>query len=115
MFEDYLNFSVDGLDPTLAPTNPFQEDWVNYYKDKNNVRLPAYHRLDLGMNIYRPLKKGRMGIWNISVWNAYCRMNPIAIRTYTMYSDRDKQKISPRFQTIGLFPLIPSVSYTYKF
>lgn len=115
MFEDYLNFSVDGFDPTLAPTNPFQEDWVNYYKEKNNVRLPAYHRLDLGLNIYRPLKKGRMGIWNISVWNAYCRMNPIAIRTYTMYSDRDKQKISPRFQTIGLFPLIPSVSYTYKF
>lgn len=115
MFEDYLNFSESGFDPTQAPTNPFQDDWVNYYKEKNNVRLPAYHRLDLGLNIYRSLKKGRMGIWNFSVWNAYCRMNPIAIRTYTMYSEKDKQKISPRFQTIGLFPLIPSVSYTYKF
>lgn len=115
MFEDYLNFSVNGFDPIIAPTNPFQDEWVNYYKGKNNIRLPAYHRLDLGLNIYHPLKNGRMGIWNISIWNAYCRMNPIAIRTYTMYSDGEKRKISPRFQTVGLFPIIPSVSYTYKF
>lgn len=115
MFEDYLNSSVNGFDPVLAPNNPFQDEWVNYYEGKNNVRLPAYHRLDLGLNIYRPLKNGCMGILNIGIWNVYCRMNPIAIRTHTMYSDKDKKKISPRFQTIGLFPIIPSVSYTYKF
>ncbi|MDR3140360.1 MAG: hypothetical protein LBU37_01315 [Tannerellaceae bacterium] len=115
MLEDYLNFYVAGFDPLPAPDNPFQEEWVNYYEEKNNVRLPAYHRLDLGLTIYRPLKNGRMGIWNISLWNAYCRMNPIAIRTRTMYSDSDKRKISPRFQVIGLFPLILSVSCTYKF
>jgi hypothetical protein len=113
MLEDYLNFSVNGFDPSLAPTNPFQSEWISYYKDRNNVRLPAYHRLDLGLNIYLSLKKGRTGIWNISVWNAYSRMNPIFIRTETMYWDQ--QKKTPRFQTVGLFPLIPSVSYTYKF
>jgi hypothetical protein len=115
MLEDYLNFSVNGFDPVLAPVNPFQDDWVSHYEDRNNVRLPAYHRLDLGLNIYRTLKNGRTGIWNISVWNAYNRMNPILIRTQTMYSDHDRQKVFPRFQTIGLFPLIPSISYTYKF
>ena len=113
MVEDYLNFSVNGFDPDLAPTNPFQDEWVSFYKDKNNIRLPAYHRLDLGLNIYLSLKKGRTGIWNISVWNAYNRMNPIFIRTQTMY--HDQQKVNPRFQTVGLFPLIPSISYTYKF
>jgi outer membrane receptor for ferrienterochelin and colicin len=113
MLEDYLDFSVNGFDPALALTNPFQDDWVMYYKDRNNVRLPAYHRLDLGLNIRHPLKNGRTGIWNISVWNAYNRLNPIVIRTQTMY--HDKQKESPRFQTVGLFPLIPSISYTYKF
>ena len=115
MIEDYMNFSVNGFDPTLAPTSPFQSEWVNYYEDRNNVRLPAYHRLDLGLNIYLSLKKGRTGIWNISVSNAYNRMNPIVIRTNTMYSDHDQQKVSPRFQTVGIFPLIPSISYTYKF
>jgi hypothetical protein len=115
MIEDYLNFSVNGFDPVLAPANPFQDDWVSHYENRNNVRLPAYHRLDLGLNIYRTLKNGRTCIWNISVWNAYNRMNPILIRTQTMYSDHEQQKVSPRFQTVGLFPLIPSVSYTYKF
>jgi hypothetical protein len=113
MVEDYLNFSVNGFDPTLAPTNPFQDDWVNYYDHRNNVRLPAYHRLDVGLNIYLSLKKGRTGIWNVSVWNAYSRMNPIILRTQTMYWEQ--QKRNPRFQTVGLFPLIPSISYTYKF
>lgn len=113
--EDYLNFSVNGFDPSLAPTNPFQNDWVSYYENRNNIRLPAYHRLDIGLNIYRPLKNGNLGIWNISLWNAYNRINPIVIRTDTMYSDNDQKKKNPRFQTVGLFPIIPSISYTYKF
>lgn len=113
--EDYMDFTVNGFDQSLAPTNPFQEDWVRYYETRNNVRLPAYHRLDLGLNIYLTLKKGRTGIWNISVWNVYNRLNPIVIRTTSMYSDTYQKKIDPKFQTIGLFPIIPSISYTYKF
>ncbi|MDR0794589.1 MAG: TonB-dependent receptor plug domain-containing protein, partial [Tannerella sp.] len=118
MLEKYLDFSENGFDPNLAPTNPFQDDWVSYYENRNNVRLPAYHRLDLGLNIYRKLKKGRTGIWNISVWNAYNRMNPIVIRSQNMINDINTTPpriILPRFQTLGLFPLIPSISYTYKF
>ena len=116
ILEDYLNFSVNGFDPALAPTSPFQDEWVNYYEQRNNIRLPAYHRLDLGLNIYRPLKKGHTGIWNISVWNVYNRVNPVVIRNHTtLYSRDEHKKINPRFQTVGLFPLIPSISYTFKF
>ena len=46
---------------------------------RNNYQLPAYHRLDVGINIYRPKKKGRMGVWNISIYNVYSRMNPILV------------------------------------
>ena len=45
----------------------------DYYDQRNNYQLPAYHRLDVGINIYRPKKKGRMGIWNISIYNVYSR------------------------------------------
>ena len=38
---------------------------------RNNYQLPAYHRLDLGANFYRYKKNGRMGIWNLSLCNAY--------------------------------------------
>ena len=52
---------------------------IDYYEGRNNYQLPAYHRLDLGIKIYRPKKKGRMGIWTVSIYNVYSRMNPFMI------------------------------------
>ena len=43
---------------------------------RNNYQLSPYHRLDLGVNFYRYKKKGRMGIWNISIYNTYLKPNP---------------------------------------
>ncbi len=97
-----------GQNLTFIPSDFGQFDWrTDYYSGRNNIRLPAYHRLDLGVNIYRPKKKGRLGIWNISVYNAYCHMNAISIR--------QSWGTPKRFETISLLPIIPSVSYTYKF
>lgn len=90
---------------------------IDYYEGRNNYQLPAYHRLDLGLNIYRPKKKGRMGIWTISVYNAYCRMNPFMIYKTTKEgpaSPNGKESV-PVFRQIGIMPIIPSISYTYKF
>lgn len=91
----------------------------NYYEGRNNYQLPGYHRLDLGISIFRPKKKGRMGIWNISIYNVYCRMNPLVILKGDVEEKKGEGDHSPTyrnaFKSIGLFPIIPSVSYTYKF
>ena len=98
---------------------PGSYDPIDYYEGRNNYQLPAYHRLDLGIKIYRPKKKGRMGIWTISVYNVYSRMNPFMI--YKKDKEvRDPNSSSgydyiPVFKTVGIMPIIPSVSYTYKF
>lgn len=91
---------------------------IDYYEGRNNYQLPAYHRLDLGIKIYRPKKKGRMGIWTVSIYNVYSRMNPFMIYK----SDKTVPdpgcsygKNVPVFKTIGIMPIIPSISYTYKF
>lgn len=89
---------------------------VDYYERRNNYQLPAYHRLDLGINIYRPKKKGRMGIWTVSIYNVYSRMNPFMI--YKTTKDEATPyggKQVPVFRQLGLIPVVPSVSYTYKF
>lgn len=118
---------------TLNSLDPYgQDNWsgssgevVDLYTRRNNYQMPAYHRLDLGLNIYRPKKKGRMGIWNISIYNVYSRMNPFMVyksdsweRTNNLvpgssspYSGNRK----PCFKLIGIMPIIPSISYTYKF
>ncbi len=52
---------------TGSPTNNDNHYVVNsgesidYYEGRNNYQLPAYHRLDLGIKIYRPKK--RKGGW----------------------------------------------------
>ena len=80
------------------------------YGERNNVQLPNYHRLDLGLNIYHRTKRGRLGIWNISIYNAYCRMNVFTIR---VESSRDKQEANAK--SMSFLPIIPMASYTWKF
>lgn len=95
---------------------------VDYYDTRNNYQLPAYHRLDLGIKIYRPKKSGRMGIWTISIYNVYSRMNPFMIYKSEKEipnpnagPNSSKTKFVPAFKQIGIIPIVPSISYTYKF
>ena len=88
---------------------------VNFVESRNNFRLPSYHRLDLSVNFH---KKKRYGIrtWNISIYNAYNQQNPFII--YPKQIERwDSQGVE--YSTVlmqrSLFPIIPSVSYIYKF
>ena len=90
--------------------NPYGDSLVEDLK-RNNYQLPDYHRLDLGVNIYHTTKKGHTGIWNIGIYNAYCRKNPFL--AWTEDYDEEIRKIKVR--QLSIFPIIPSFSYTYKF
>lgn len=77
---------------------------------KNNFKTPAFHHLDLSYTLKKQLKKG-MREWNFSVYNAYCRTNPFYIYFAEDKNDKSQQKLYMQ----GLFPIVPSVSYTYNF
>lgn len=79
------------------------------YDKPNNITLPAYHRLDLGANFRHVTKRGHERIWNISVYNAYCRMNAFYTRIERLPDGGFRGK------GFGIFPIIPSCSYTLKF
>ena len=85
---------------------------IGYIADKNNLRLPAYHRLDLGMSIFKKLKNGGRTVWNFSLYNAYCHWNAITIVKGGYGSAYAKHK---KFQTLSLLPIIPSVSWSLEF
>lgn len=74
-----------------------------------NVQMPPYHRLDIGMNFRKTNKRGNESIWNLSIYNAYCRMNPI---TAEIKTDENGKTYG---SAIGLIPVIPSFSYTLRF
>ena len=90
---------------------------VPYISSRNNYRNPAYHRLDVGFNFHKQLKHG-MRTWNISIYNAYNQMNPFmtTVKTSATYKQSTNTYSQHNALTkVSLFPIIPSVSYFYKF
>ena len=91
---------------------------LNYYTSRNNVRLPAYHRLDIGASFTRQLGKGRKGVWRVGLYNAYCHFNPMTVRRREWVSFGSNNAARPwdvHYETFSIFPIIPNVSYSYYF
>lgn len=80
-----------------------------HYSAPNNARLPAYHRLDIGMNFRRRTPKGNEKVWNLSIYNVYCRMNPF-MATIVQEEDGTFKGVG-----VGIVPIIPTISYSYSF
>lgn len=87
---------------------------LNIYENgRNGFRMENYHRLDLGLNLSKEKKWGKR-TWNFSIYNAYSRANP-----YTYFlSDKfnpNTNTYDPAIKKIALFPIIPSISYSFEF
>ena len=82
--------------------------------ERNNFRMGNYHRLDIGLNYHhRPFKHGE-GTLNFSVYNVYCHNNPFLVYTEYDWDDVTNTKVEKLVQ-VSIFPIIPSLSYSYKF
>ena len=79
------------------------------FSEPYNAKLPDYHRLDISCNFRKRTKRGNERIWNISIYNAYCRMNPIMMRV------TNNEELKPVAIGYSFVPIIPSFSYTLKF
>lgn len=100
------NCGTLGLQHYAGPV--FDPYWTNLEAvQRNNYRFNNYHRLDLSVNFNRKRKYGTR-TWNISVYNAYNHNNPFLI--YTDYTDE-----GAKLKQLSIFPIIPSVSYGYRF
>ena len=71
---------------------------------RNNYRMPAYHRLDMSYQRRKETKRLNHRTWIFSLYNAYSRPNP-----YFLYESDGKLK------QYSLFPIIPSVTYRLEF
>lgn len=96
---------------------PGYESNLPYINSRNNYRLNAYHRMDLGINFHKQKRWG-MRTWNISIYNVYNQMNPFMVYPSTESTyNRETEEVDYRdvLKQVTLFPIIPSVSYTIKF
>ena len=80
---------------------------LSFYRDRNNFRMRSYHRLDLGFTFSKK-KKHYTRQWAIGAYNAYSRKNPFFIYVANENNSRVLKQAS-------LFPIIPYVTYSFKF
>lgn len=87
------------------------------YGDRNNARMPDYHRLDLSVHYKKIGKKGRLNTWSVDIFNVYNRQNPFAIFFRQELSYQNGQYITTGYSLyqLSLFPILPSISYNLKF
>ncbi len=87
---------------------------ANDYSSINNYRMPAYHRLDLSMNYYIESNIFHESVLNFSIINIYNRSNPYFIYFETQKGDQNYD-MSINAKQSSFFPIVPSISWRYKF
>jgi hypothetical protein len=99
------------------PTNLtlLDQQLIAQYSLLNNQQLPPYHRLDLGA-VYTPQHKTPRRFtssWAFSIYNVYNRFNP-----YIIYLDAGgtvSGGVNVKLKEVSIFPIIPSVTWNFKF
>ncbi|MEB2776966.1 TonB-dependent receptor [Algoriphagus sp. D3-2-R+10] len=105
-----LNFAYSTGRPITVPVSKFEyEDILSVlnFSDRNQYRVPDYHRLDLAFTLKSGLKKEKRidGEWVFSIYNVYGRKNPFSV----YFTQRGNA-----FQLSVLGSAFPSITYNFK-
>lgn len=98
------------------------ENWIytEFDMPRNSYRLKPYHRLDLSAT-YRlnktPKAKFKSDL-NISIYNVYSRFNPFFLYAVPEVGEgitSTTGSINIKLKQVSLFPIIPSLTWNFKF
>lgn len=118
------NFTYVSGSPITAPTSRYQIQGItipyDYYDERNNLRIPATHRLDIGLK-WIPGKKGKKKKVDdylvFSIYNIYGNKNPFSIffsqREGRVTPGNPTDTMASQFSIIGA--PVPAISYNFTF
>lgn len=89
---------------------------VQHVESRNNYRFNSYQRLDLVANFHKQ-KKHCERIFSINVYNTLCHNNPFIVFPREQWATDQTGQTLVRYKTlrqICIFPIIPTVSWQYK-
>lgn len=110
------NFIYASGRPTTAPIVSYNANGaltVPIYTERNQLRIPNYHRLDVSYNIAMNKKKERgfKTSWDFTIYNVYARRNPFSV-FYTQRINQRRDFVANRLAVLGT--LFPSVSFNFE-
>ncbi len=75
---------------------------------RNRARMPAYHRLDIGIRIHRTMRRVKRTL-TLGTYNTYSRRNAVSI-----FAEMDENG-DLIFKKFSILPVVPSISYQLSF
>lgn len=113
-----LNWVYSTGAPRTLPTGRFEYNGViaPVYAERNKLRLPDFHRLDLSatFDLKTVERKGRPWLeqnLNLSIYNVYNRHNAASI----MFEQDEHDPSVITAEKLYMFSIFPSVTYNFKF
>ncbi len=109
------NFVWSSGRPITAPVGKYGiENVLNVanYSDRNQFRIPDYHRLDISYNLETNHKKNKRweGSWAFTLFNVYARRNPFTV----FFSQRSFE--APKANRLSILgSAFPAITYNFKF
>ncbi len=103
------NYNALGIDSNnIDFENPFGSlGSTTQIESRNNQRMPAYHRLDLSVNLHKQKKRGSR-TWSFGIYNVYSRQNPFVVNRVA----RNNKLV---LEQQSLIPILPYAAYSFKF
>ncbi len=106
------------IEQMLYPKSEYYYSKEQYYyaenhEIRNSSRMPAYHRLDIGVNFNKEKKWGER-TFSFGAYNVYNRQNAFYLfvdSEWDYYSGESKSVL----KQVSLFPIIPYVRYSFSF
>jgi len=98
--------------PVAYYTDPYTNNRVDIYSGRGDFRMPLYHRMDISMKLMKQKKKF-LRTWVISIYNVYDHHNPFYIFNANQYVSGTTYRSV--FKQVSLFPILPTISYQFKF
>lgn len=86
---------------------------IPIFTNRNNYQLQPVHRLDLNLVTSLKSKKGKQDI-TFSLYNAYSRRNPFYMQ-FKEITDKEGYVVSFLPKVVSLFPILPGITYNFKF
>jgi len=93
---------------------PDRSRLISAFGDRNSIRMPAYHRLDLSMQMKRD-RQWAHRTFSFGVYNAYSRRNPFLLQSKNLKDENGRKLNYLVFEQVSAFPVIPFVNYRLEF
>jgi len=109
-----VNFTFSSGRPVTLPESTYRIGRFDIadYSDRNEYRIPPYHRLDISFSVDGNLKKNKKwdSSWTFAIYNLYGRNNP-----YSIFFQNDQAGRLNAYRLAILGRPFPSITYNFKF